>query len=231
MISIQSTDTLQAKLGGTPSANPYFWGSYVDSTVAGGVTGDASIAPTQLNGASPVTVMSAPAPGTTRRMLAYRLQNTTAGQITWSLEVNSIAVLSFTLDVGDVLEYDQAAGVFVIKAQNGAAKSPGGAAIPHTPFGPDTATVTGSLTIPSGYFCLKATGAEDFLGMSPGSLQPGDIFYLALASGRIVRNGGSVVSPVVPFSMANGDLTAPAGAQLTWQLGPGGTQWILKGAV
>jgi hypothetical protein len=101
----------------------------------------------------------------------------------------------------------------------------------HTPFGPDTATVSGSLTIPTGYSTLKATGIEDFLGMSPGSLQAGDIFYLTLASGRIVRNGGSVVSPVVPFSMANGDLTAPAGAQLTWQLGPGGTQWNLKGAV
>jgi len=105
------------------------------------------------------------------------------------------------------------------------------AGVQHTPFGPDTATVAGVLTLPAGYQTLKVTGAEDFLGMSPGSLQPGDICYLSLASGRWVRNGGAVSAPAVPFSMANGDLTAPAGAQLTWQLGPGGTLWILKGAV
>jgi hypothetical protein len=112
-----------------------------------------------------------------------------------------------------------------------AAASSAASAASHTPFGADTATASGSLTIPANCRTLKATGTEDFLGMSPGSLQPGDIFYLTLASARIVRNGGSVTSPVVPLSMSTGDIPAQAGAELTWQLGPGGTLWKLKGAV
>jgi len=235
MIATKSTDTLQVKLAATPSANPYFFGAYTDAVPGTGITADESIPPTQLNGSTLVSVYAAPAAGTTRHLGQFGLTNTAAAQITLSIVANGTPVLSYTLDVGDMLEYDRhGGGGFRVRAANGAAKLPA-AGVQHTPFGPDTATVAGVLTLPAGYQTLKVTGAEDFLGMSPGSLQPGDICYLSHASGRIVRNGGAVSAPAVPFSMVNGDgngdLTAPAGAQLTWQLGPGGTSWILKGAV
>lgn len=103
------------------------------------------------------------------------------------------------------------------------------ASIPaHTPFGTPTATVSGILTLPANCWTIKATGTEDFQGMSPGSLTPGDIFYLKLSAARTVKHMASVSAPAVPFSFGNiaqdfGALSA--NARLTLQLGEGGTQW------
>lgn len=98
----------------------------------------------------------------------------------------------------------------------------------HTPFGTPTATVGGVLTLPANCWTIKATGIEDFLGMSPGSLTAGDVFVLRLASARTVKHLATVSAPAVPFWFGNmaEDFTAlDAGAILTLQLGESGAQW------
>jgi hypothetical protein len=123
MIVLLSTDTITAKLSGAPtSVNPYFSGAYVDSTIAGGVTVDASIASTQLNGATPVTVVAAPSAGTTRHITRFTLTNTDTGTITFSILFGGQVLATFALAVGDVLQYSKANAQFTITNASGGIK-------------------------------------------------------------------------------------------------------------
>ena len=124
MIVLTSTDTLTVKLSAPPtSANPYFAGAYVDSTIAGGVTVDSSIAATQLNGATPVTVVAAPASGTTRHLSSFSLTNTDTGAITLSLVFDSQTLITFVLSIGDVLQYSKAQDQFTVTGSTGGIKN------------------------------------------------------------------------------------------------------------
>jgi hypothetical protein len=124
MIVLTSTDTLTVKLSGPPtSVNPYFFGAYVDSTIAGGVTVDSSIPATQLNGATPVTVVAAPASGTTRHLTSFSLTNTDTGNITLSLTFDTNAPITFAMSVGDVLQYSKAQDQFTVTSSTGGIKN------------------------------------------------------------------------------------------------------------
>jgi hypothetical protein len=123
MIVLTSTDTLQMKMGGAAAtASPYFCGAYVDSTIAGGITADSSIAATQLNGATPVTIVAAPAAGTTRRLMALNLVNTDTAPITLTVLFGGQALSVFTLAVGDCLQYSKSDGKLSVVASNGGVK-------------------------------------------------------------------------------------------------------------
>jgi len=120
VITINSTDTLQLRLAGAPAtSNPSFFGSYLDTTLAGGITGDASIPATALNGTTPVSVFAAPAAGTSRHLQHLAMANTDTATITLRVLLGGTVVLSFTLAVGDVLQYDRAVGEFTVRSASG----------------------------------------------------------------------------------------------------------------
>ena len=120
-IALTSSDTLTANLGAPPTlSNPYFMGSYADSTIAAGLTVDSSIPPTQLSGVTPVTVLAAPAPGTTRHLASFTMTNTDSGPITFTLLFNGETLASFAMLGGYVLQYSKDLGKFSVAASDGA---------------------------------------------------------------------------------------------------------------
>jgi hypothetical protein len=124
MIALENGGTLTIKLAGAPtSVNPYFSGAYFDSTIAGGITVDAAIAPAQLSGATPVTIVAAPAAGTTRHLTSFSLTNTDTGAVTVTILFGGQVLVSYGLGVGDVLQYGKNADTFTVLTTLGAQKA------------------------------------------------------------------------------------------------------------
>lgn len=180
------------------------------------------------NGTSPVDVIGVNASGKWQQLVQFALTNKDTASITVTVQVydssgpTTTAPYTTTLAVGDTLQYSGERGWFVTSAT----------AIVHTPFGAATATVAGILTLPTSCQTIKATGTEDFLGMTPGSLTPGDLFILRIAAGRTLKHMGAASAPAVPFHFGNiaDDFTVAAGAIFFLQLGEGGAQWDLVSA-
>ena len=122
MQSLTSTDTLTIKLAATPVINPSFFGAYIDSTLAGGITADASIPPTATTGTTPVTVLAAPTAGTTRHLASFVMNNPNASSITASIMLNGVAGVVFTLQAGETIQYGKNMDQWVVKTSGGADK-------------------------------------------------------------------------------------------------------------
>ena len=123
MIALVNGGTLTIKLSGAAtSVNPYFMGSYVDTTIAGGITVDGAIAPAQTNGVTPVTIVAAPAAGTTRHLTGFSLTNTDTGAVTVTILFGGQALVTYGLSVGDVLQYGKNADVFTVLSTTGSQK-------------------------------------------------------------------------------------------------------------
>jgi len=126
MQSLSSSDTLTIALAGPPeTANPSFVGSYMDSTISKGVTADSSIGPTVLGGATPVTILAAPASGTTRHLLSFAMTNTDTAAVVVSIKLNGVTGVRFTLQPGDVLQYGKNSDTFTVTSSTGGSRTSG----------------------------------------------------------------------------------------------------------
>jgi hypothetical protein len=68
----------------------------------------------------------------------------------------------------------------------------------HTPFY-STATVSGLLTVVSGYSSYMVSGAEDVLGISTSGVVPGDIINVTFMSARTLKQGASTPAGFAPL--------------------------------
>lgn len=249
MHTLTSSDTMSIQLAGAKATADCAWFvSYYDAVLATQATSADANAHGTTNGVTAVQLLAAPSAGYVRHPRSFSMPNSDTAAVTASVLIGSVVVYKATLAVGDVLQMSERRGWFVTDSSgatkgttvatfaniagsptdNAALASSLAALAPlHTPFGTPTATSSGVLTLPASCWTIKATGTEDFLGMSPGSLTPGDIFILRIASDRNVQHMATVSAPAVPFNFRTlGFLEPPcAGARLTLQLGEGGTQW------
>lgn len=198
MIALTSTDSLTMKLSGAAtSVNPYIMGAYVDSTIAGGITVDSSIAPTQLNGSTPVTVVAAPAAGTTRHIASLSLVNTDTGAITFSLVFTGQTLLTFTLAVGDVLQYSKAQDQFTVTSSTGAIKyttTPTGAAsgdLSGTYPSPTVAKINGTALSGLATGLLKNTTSTGVPSIATSADIPGHMKILNVKNDYGAKGDGS----------------------------------------
>lgn len=122
MQSLNTGDALTIKLGGAAAtSNPYFFGSYIGSA-SSAITADAAIAPTQLSGATPVTLLSSPPSGTVWHLTSFTMTNTDTAKITVSILLNGTVGPMFEMDPGDVLQFGKNTDEWTVKAKNGATK-------------------------------------------------------------------------------------------------------------
>lgn len=113
-----TTKSLQIKLGGVVTTNQLPWASsYVDTTISTMTVGAEGSSDGATNGATPVTIMSSPGSGVTRKLKSFFIQNadTAAATLTFIYNDNSTArnILVITLAVGDQMVYESGNGISV----------------------------------------------------------------------------------------------------------------------
>jgi hypothetical protein len=125
-----TTRSLQIALSGSVTANQLpFVATYADISTSNFAATAASANDGASNGATPVTVVAAPASSTTRVIKTISIQNADTASTTMTLQYNDNSTLrtliQATLSTGDQLYYEDGQG-FSVLDKNGNLKTSGG---------------------------------------------------------------------------------------------------------
>ena len=203
MINLNATTkSLEIKLGGAvAAAEPIFTTSYVDITISTFAASDLIEQDGTSNGATAVTITSAPGAGVTRQVKFISVYNADSASVALTVQLNNNGtkrvLLVAGLSSGESLLYGD--GGWVVLTTTGAIKSSGSSGITAVPNGG-----TGVATL-TAHGVLIGEGASSVAVTSAGTV------------GKVLTSNGASADPTFdPASDANGfRLTLTTGVAVT----------------